>query len=221
MTKIKELEVRQAIGWAYPYEAAWKAGGEIDGSDPGPGHRDPAARAPPVARSTTRPATSGKDHRPGQGEGAAEEGRLRAGRVRDQVPVRDRRRPRRRREERDRQGTGGRRLQGHPDRLDLRDDPHRPHRLQVADQRPLQRMVLGLAVRHHLVPGSVGRQPGRPRGHAEPVELQGQAAMDDEQDKILDTMTPEEALPAWGEFDETMETEVLPRGQHRLLAARR
>ena len=31
MTKITDLKVRQAIGWAYPYRAAWKAGGEIEG----------------------------------------------------------------------------------------------------------------------------------------------------------------------------------------------
>ena len=31
MTKIKEIEVRQALGWAYPYEDAWRAGGEIVG----------------------------------------------------------------------------------------------------------------------------------------------------------------------------------------------
>ena len=37
MTKVKELEVRQALGWAYPYEAAWKAGGEIEGLTRVPG----------------------------------------------------------------------------------------------------------------------------------------------------------------------------------------
>ncbi len=30
-TKIKELQVRQAIGWAYPYVDAWKTGGELVG----------------------------------------------------------------------------------------------------------------------------------------------------------------------------------------------
>jgi len=29
--KIKELAVRQAVGWAYPYQAAWKAAGQIEG----------------------------------------------------------------------------------------------------------------------------------------------------------------------------------------------
>ncbi len=34
--------------------------------------------------------------------------------------------------------------------------------------------------------------------------------MDAQQDKILDTMTPEEAAPAWGEFDKTMESKYYP-----------
>lgn len=35
--KVKELEVRQALGWAYPYTDAWKAGGEIIGLTRVPG----------------------------------------------------------------------------------------------------------------------------------------------------------------------------------------
>ena len=31
MTKITDIDVRRAIGYAYPYRAAWKAGGEIEG----------------------------------------------------------------------------------------------------------------------------------------------------------------------------------------------
>ncbi|MFL6136150.1 MAG: ABC transporter substrate-binding protein, partial [Nocardioidaceae bacterium] len=37
MTKIKDVNVRRAIGWAYPYQAAWKAGGEIIGVTRVPG----------------------------------------------------------------------------------------------------------------------------------------------------------------------------------------
>jgi peptide/nickel transport system substrate-binding protein len=34
--------------------------------------------------------------------------------------------------------------------------------------------------------------------------------MDAEQDRILDTLPPEDAPKAWGEFDKTMETEYYP-----------
>jgi peptide/nickel transport system substrate-binding protein len=34
--------------------------------------------------------------------------------------------------------------------------------------------------------------------------------MDDEQDRILDTLTPEEAVNAWGEFDKTLGTKYYP-----------
>jgi peptide/nickel transport system substrate-binding protein len=37
MTKIKDIKVRQAIGYAYPYEDAWKAAGEIVGVTRVPG----------------------------------------------------------------------------------------------------------------------------------------------------------------------------------------
>ena len=37
MTKIKDLKVRQALGWAYPYEDAWKAAGDIVGVTRVPG----------------------------------------------------------------------------------------------------------------------------------------------------------------------------------------
>ncbi len=37
-----------------------------------------------------------------------------------------------------------------------------------------------------------------------------EAKMDKEQDRILDTLTPEEATNAWGEFDKMMQTEYYP-----------
>ena len=37
MRKITNLKVRQALGWAYPYKAAWKAGGEVVGVTRVPG----------------------------------------------------------------------------------------------------------------------------------------------------------------------------------------
>lgn len=37
MTKIKDIKVRQALSWAYPYEDAWKAAGEIVGVTRVPG----------------------------------------------------------------------------------------------------------------------------------------------------------------------------------------
>src|SRR5919112_1616034 len=37
MNKIKDVNVRRAVGWAYPYKAAWKAGGEIIGVTRVPG----------------------------------------------------------------------------------------------------------------------------------------------------------------------------------------
>ncbi len=125
-------------------------------ADPRPGHLDPAPGHGRPCR-VRRAGHQGREHRPAEGQGHAVQGRLQAGRVRDQVPVRLRRPAVRRGQGRDRQGPQGRWLQGDADRVDQRDHPHRPHRLRLADQRPLQRLVLGLADRWLLVPGPVGR----------------------------------------------------------------
>ncbi len=161
ITKIKELEVRQALGWAYPYQAAWKAGGEIEGLTRVPGT---AILPPGTAGRVDYQALDGQDgkttdpakakellkkagYKPGEYEikflFATDDDNAVA--AKNEIV----------------KGLDGRRLQGHPDRLDPRDDPHRPHRPEVADQRPLQRMVLGLADRRFVVPGPVGRQPRR------------------------------------------------------------
>ena len=52
MTKITDIKVRQAIGYAYPYVDAWKAAGEIVGLTRVPG-TNILPPAPPAARSTT------------------------------------------------------------------------------------------------------------------------------------------------------------------------
>ena len=144
------------------------------GRDPRPRHEPSCPRAPPVASTTDPlPATSGKTTDPAKAKALLKQaGNARATRssscsrptttrsvaAKDEIV----------------KGLDGGRLQGHPDRLDRRrrsaTDAHRP---RSADQRPLQRMVLGLADRRLVVPGPVGRQPRRPRGHAQPVQLQG------------------------------------------------
>ena len=45
MTKITDINVRKAIGYAYPYVDVWKAGGEIVGLTRVPGTEHPASRA--------------------------------------------------------------------------------------------------------------------------------------------------------------------------------
>ena len=154
MTKIKDLKVRQAIGYAFPYEAYWKGIGEVQGVTRVPG----TAILPPgtAGRVDYDPLGIERgEHRHREGQAAAQGGRCRG--LRDQVPVQHRRSRVGRGQGPDRQGPRGRRVQGLPDRDHLGDQPHRPHRLRQPAERPLQRMVLGLAVRRFVVPGPVVR----------------------------------------------------------------
>ncbi len=86
MTKITDINVRQAIGWAYPYRAAWKAGGEIEGVTRVPG----TSILPPGTAGRVEYDALGRhgrcEHQPREVQGAAEAGRRRG--LRDQVPVR-------------------------------------------------------------------------------------------------------------------------------------
>ena len=170
MTKITDINVRKAIGYAYPYVDAWKAGGEIVGLTRVPGT---SILPPGTAGRVDYDALGiqGQNTDPAEGQGAAAAGQRHG--LRDQVPLRDRRPAVGGREGPDRQGSRGRWLQGHADRVDVGQDPRGADRLQEPDQRPLQRLVLGLAVGWLVVPGPVGRLPGRPGGHAQPVQLQG------------------------------------------------
>ena len=171
MTKIKDLRVRQALGYAFPYQAYWKGIGEVLGVTRVPG----TSILPPgtAGRVEYDPlGIGGKDTDVEKAKQLLKEAGAEGFEIKflfatdDDLAGRG--------QEPDREGSRGRRLQGHPDRVDLGDHPHRPHRLRQPDQRPLQRLVLGLAGRRDLVPGAVGRQPGRPRGHAEPRQLQGE-----------------------------------------------
>ena len=202
----------QALGYAYPYEDAWKAGGEIIGSDPRPRHRDPApghrrsGRVPRArhrrARTPTRPRPRSCSRRPATRPS-----------TRSSSCSRPTTRQRRRREERDRQGARGRRLQATPIASTL-EKIRTTGPTRSADQRPLQRLVLGLADRRFVVPGSVGGSLVGLEGMPNPAQFK-EAAWTRSR-SILDTMTPRRP-PAWGEFDKTHGEEVLPGGQHRLL----
>ena len=84
--KITDINVRQALVWAYPYADASTAAGLIAGVTAIPATSS-CRPASPAARSTTAARARAGHDRPGEGQGAARGGRQRAG-LRDQVPVR-------------------------------------------------------------------------------------------------------------------------------------
>ena len=115
MTKITDINVRKAIGYAYPYVDAWKAGGEIVGLTRVPGTTIlPPGTAGRVEYDVL--GIKGQNTDPEKSQGAPEGGQRRG--LRDQVPLRHRRPAVGVREGPDRQGPRGRWIHRDPDRLD-------------------------------------------------------------------------------------------------------
>ncbi len=209
MTKIKELEVRQALGWAYPYEAAWKAGGEITGLTrvpgtailpPGTAGRVDYQALPGQDGKTTDPAKAKEllkkaGYAPGEYEikflFATDDDNAVA--AKNEIV----------------KGLTAAGFKATPIASTLetirtdRTDPKSP--INVRSSGWCSDWPSGITWFPAQWAGSLVGLEGMPN----PSNFK-EAAMDKEQDKILDTMTPEEAAKAWGQFDKTMETKYYP-----------
>ena len=207
--------MRQALGWAYPYEAAWKAGGEIEGLTRVPG----TAILPPGTsgrKEYDALGNKGKETDPAKAKELLKKAGYAPGEYEikflfatdDDLAVAAKNEVVKGLE------AGG--FKATPiastsetirtDRTDYKSP------INVRSSGWCSDWPSGITWFPAQWAGSLVGLEGMPN----PSNFK-QADMDAQQDKILDTMTPEEAAPAWGEFDETMEDEVLPRGQHRLL----
>jgi len=208
MTKIKELPVRQALGWAYPYEAAWKAGGEIEGLTRVPGTTilppGTAGRVPYDALGNggkkTDPAKSKEllkqaGYKPGQYEikflFATDDDQAVAAKNEIVKGLQ----------------AGGFKATPIASTLETirtdRTDPKSP--INVRSSGWCSDWPTGGSWFPAQWAGSLVGVEGMPN----PANFK-EADMDAQQNKILDTMTPEQAAPAWGQFDKTMETKYYP-----------
>jgi len=209
MTKIKELPVRQALGWAYPYEAAWKAGGEITGLTrvpgtailpPGTAGRVDYQALPGQDGKTTDPAKSKEllkkaGYKPGQYEikflFATDDDQAVAAKNEIVKGLQ----------------AGGFKATPIASTLETirtdRTDPKSP--INVRSSGWCSDWPSGTTWFPAQWAGSLVGVEGMPN----PSNFK-EADMDAQQNKILDTMTPEQAAPAWGQFDKTMETKYYP-----------
>jgi peptide/nickel transport system substrate-binding protein len=208
MTKIKELEVRQAIGYAYPYENAWKAGGEIVGVTRVPG----TAILPPGTagrKEYDALGIKGKNTDPAK----AKELLKKAGYAPGEYEIKflfatdDDQAVAAKNEIVKGLEAGGFKAtpiasSSETIRTD-RTDPKSP--INVRSSGWCSDWPSGGSWFPAQWSGSLVGLEGMPN----PAQFK-QADMDKEQDRILDTMTPEEATTAWGEFDKTMETKYYP-----------
>ena len=209
MTKIKELPVRQALGWAYPYEAAWKAGGEVEGVTrvpgtailpPGTAGRVDYQALPGQDGKTTDPAKSKEllkkaGYKPGQYEikflFATDDDQAVAAKNEIVKGLQ----------------AGGFKATPIASTLETirtdRTDPKSP--INVRSSGWCSDWPTGGSWFPAQWAGSLVGVEGMPN----PANFK-EADMDAQQNKILDTMTPEQAAPAWGQFDKTMETKYYP-----------
>ncbi len=208
MTKVKELAVRKALGYAYPYQAAWKAGGEIQGVTRVPG----TSILPPGTAGrvdydvlgnkglTTDPAKAkallkAAGYAPGQYEikflFATDDAQAVA--AKNEIV----------------KGLTAAGFKATPIastsetiRTD-RTDPKSP--INVRSSGWCSDWPTGGSWFPAQWAGSLVGVEGMPN----PSNFK-EADMDAMQNKILDTMTPAQAAPAWGQFDKTMETKYYP-----------
>jgi peptide/nickel transport system substrate-binding protein len=208
MTKIKDINVRRAIGYAYPYENAWKAAGEIVGVTRLPG------------TSILPPGTAGRveyDALGIKGENTdaakAKELLAKAGYKPGQYEIKF--------------------LYATDDDQSVAAKDEIVKGLQAGGFKATPIASTTATIRTDRTdynspinvrssgwcsdwPSGGSWFPAQWAGSL--VGLEGMPnianfkvkAMDDEQNRILDTLTPEEATKAWGEFDKTMEEKYYP-----------
>jgi len=208
MTKVKELEVRQALGWAYPYEAAWKAGGEIVGVTRVPG----TAILPPGTSGRVEYdalGNKGKETDPAKSKELLKKAGYAPGEYEikflfasdDDLAVSAK--------DEIKKGLEAAGFKATPIastsetiRTD-RTDPKSP--INVRSSGWCSDWPTGGSWFPAQWAGSLVGLEGMPN----PANFK-QADMDKEQDRILDTLSPEEAAKAWGEFDKKMQETYYP-----------
>ena len=206
MTKITDINVRKAIGYAYPYRAAWKAAGEIEGVTRVPG------------TSILPPGTAGRvEYDPLGIKGVNTD-------------------PEKSKELLQEAGAMGYEIKflfASDDALSVQAKDQLVNGLEAGGFKatPIASTLETIRTDRTDYDSPINvRSSGWcsdwPSGGSwfpaqwsgDLVGLEGMpnpanfkvAEMDALQDKILDTMTPEEAAAAWGEFDKKMQTEYYP-----------
>lgn len=206
MTKIKDLKVRQAIGYAFPYEAYWKGIGEVQGVTRVPG------------TSILPPGTAGRVEYDPLGIGGVNTDVEKAKQLLKDAGA---------------EGFEIKFLFATDDDLSVEGKNQIVKGLEAAGFKATPIASTSETIRTDRTvyespinvrssgwcsdwPSGGSWFPAQWAGNL--VGLEGMPnpanfkvkAMDDEQDRILDTLTPEKAAPAWGEFDKTMETKYYP-----------
>jgi peptide/nickel transport system substrate-binding protein len=207
MTKIKDLKVRQALGWAYPYVDAWKAAGEIVGVTRVPG----TAILPPGTAGRVEyeplPGQDGQTTDPEKSKALLKEAGAEGYEIKylfaadDEAAVAAKDAIAKGLE------AGGFKATPIASTVETirtdRTDYNSP--INVRSSGWCSDWPAGATWFPAQWAGDLVGLEGMPN----PANFKVKE-MDAEQDRILDTLTPEEAPEAWGQFDKTMETKYYP-----------
>jgi peptide/nickel transport system substrate-binding protein len=206
MTKIKDIKVRQAIGYAYPYEDAWKAAGEIVGVTRVPG------------TSILPPGTAGRKEYDPLGIGGVNTDPEKSKQLLQEAGA---------------EGFEIKFLFATDDDLSVATKDAIVEGLEAGGFKatPIASTTETIRTDRTVYESPINVRssgwcsdwpsggswfPAQWAGNLVGLEGMPNPAnfkvkkFDDEQDRILDTLSPEEAAEAWGEFDEMMQTEEYP-----------
>jgi peptide/nickel transport system substrate-binding protein len=206
MTKIKDIKVRQAIGYAYPYEDAWKAAGEIVGVTRVPG------------TSILPPGTAGRKEYDPLGIGGVNTDPEKSKQLLQEAGA---------------EGFEIKFLFATDDDLSVATKDAIVEGLEAGGFKatPIASTTETIRTDRTVYESPINVRssgwcsdwpsggswfPAQWAGNLVGLEGMPNPAnfkvkkFDDEQDRILDTLSPEEATEAWGEFDEMMQTEEYP-----------
>jgi peptide/nickel transport system substrate-binding protein len=206
MTKIKDIKVRQAIGYAYPYEDAWKAAGEIVGVTRVPG------------TSILPPGTAGRKEYDPLGIGGVNTDPEKSKQLLQEAGA---------------EGFEIKFLFATDDDLAVATKDAIVEGLEAGGFKatPIASTTETIRTDRTVYESPINVRssgwcsdwpsggswfPAQWAGNLVGLEGMPNPAnfkvkkFDDEQDRILDTLSPEEATEAWGEFDEMMQTEEYP-----------
>ncbi len=208
MTKIKDVNVRKAIGYAYPYEAAWKAGGNIIGVTRVPGT---SILPPGTAGRVEYDALGiqGKNTDPAKAKDLLKKAGYKPGQyeIKFLFATDDDQSVAAKNEIVKGLQAGG-----------FKATPIASTTATIRTDRTDYNSPINVRSSGWCSDWPSGGSwfPAQWAGNL--VGLEGMPnianfkvkAMDDEQNRILDTLTPEEATKAWGQFDKTMEEKYYP-----------
>jgi len=209
MTKVKDIRVRRAIGWAFPYEAYWKGLGEIEGVTRVPG----TSILPPGTAGRVQyqalPGQDGKTTDPAKAKALLKQAGYKPGQFEIKFLFASD----------DAQAVEGKnQIVKGLEAAGFKATPLASTSETIRDQRADAKGPSTVRSSGWCSDWPTGGSWFPAQWAGSLVGLEGmpnpsnfkEADMDADQNRILDTLSPAQAAPAWGQFDRKLETKYYP-----------